>query len=227
MDHLDLPDWAARARPVETPILEVGFSISKSFYYGPDTCSQSQWLTLREPVYQPALELHRIHVNHVLTSVLESSTDEMVKHYADVLRVAEKHGKQADDSCFWLSPILFAPGDLEIKFAWHDTRGDAEWFFSALEGTPAGQVYNDLGAGWELDVWASGGRLFIRHGDGDGRERDCISCDRDVLVRQVAPLRARLDRILGELRAALGKDYWSAPTHGSGPGASRFPRRSG
>jgi hypothetical protein len=203
--------WLSRARPVEEPVLEVGFVVWEDVYYGPENgFSLEQWQTLREPLYRPALEFHHVNVDRVFTRALERSTGELARYYADVLRLAAKHGRPPERSSFWLSPFILLPGEPAIQFSWHDTREDAERFFDALESTPEGVVYGDIEEGWDLKVLAWGGRLFVRHGDfSTGEERACFSCDREALVRQVAPLRARLNRILAELRAVLGGDYWS------------------
>ncbi len=71
--------------------------------------------------------------------------------------------------------------------------------------------YQDEDDGWCLDVFASGSRLFIRESDPySGKDYLCVSCDRERLVQQVAPLRARCERILAELRQIFGHDYWNS-----------------
>jgi hypothetical protein len=215
---MELPEWAGRAKPVENPILEVGLVVWDDFYYGPKNgFSREQWQTLREPLYQPAMELYHRNVDSALTAALENSVGEMVRHYQDVLRLAEKHGIAAPHSHFRVEPFLFFDGGGEIPFDWHDTREEAEWVFAALESPEDGQIFDGVEQGWEVNVVADGDRLFIRHGNEDGEEFACIRCDRGALVRQVAPLRARLDRILAELRTALGADYWSRRSPQSSP----------
>jgi hypothetical protein len=208
--EMELPDWVERARYVANPVLEVAFTIREDFYYGPaNDFSPEQWQTLREPLPKPSLELYHHDLNRVLTAVAERTVGELVRHYRHVLRLAEKHAMEVPPSHFWITPFLFA-GDVTIQFAWHDTRRDAERLFDALEASADGLIYDDVDQGWELDIWARGDRLFIRDADFDTQEeRACIWCERAPLVRQVAPLRARLDTILAQLREALGADYWS------------------
>jgi hypothetical protein len=205
------PDWLGRARRVENPVLEVGFIVWDDLYYGPENgFSAEEWNALREPLYRPALELLPRHVSYVLTSVLEPSVDELVRHYQDVLRLAEKHGREPSRSHFWLQPFIFSPGGLDIPFEWHDTADDAERVFSSLQAPDEGLLFHDLDEGWEVEVFASGDRLFIRHSDFTTEtELACVWCDRAALVSQVEPLRTRLNAILAKLRAALGADYWS------------------
>ncbi|HEU0298369.1 MAG TPA: hypothetical protein VFR37_02920 [Longimicrobium sp.] len=209
---VELPGWAGRARRVEKPTLEVGFIVWDDLYYGPENdFSPGQWKTLREPLYQPAVASHPGNVKHVFTSALDGpALGELARHYADVLRLGEKYARAPGPPYFWLTPYLFSPGGFEIRFAYHDTRDEAERLFDALESPGDGEIYGDVDQGRELTIFASGDRLFVRHADFDtGQELACIWCDRETLVGQVAPLRSRLERILAELRAALGGDYWS------------------
>lgn len=214
---MNAPDWVGRARPVEGATVEVGFFVWEDFYYGPENgFTPEQWETLRAPLYRPALERHG---SYVLTRVLADSPGELVRYYADLLRRMDRHGKQAirQPQYFWLSPLIFSTGELEISFPWHDTWEDAERLLDALEASEDGEVFSGIEQGWELTIFASGERLFIRQCDNTGEEHECVSCDRAGLTRQVPPLRARSGRLLEELRAAFGHDYWSA----SNPGGVR------
>lgn len=215
---MELPEWAGRARRVERPVLEVGFLVWTDFYYGPENdFSAEQWQSLREPLYQPRVEMHHSHVDLVFTSALDGSASELVRHYRNVLRLAEEHARPPARSHFWLRPFILSAGEPEVPFDWHDTREDAEALLSDLEKPVEGELFHDLDQGWEVEVFASGDRLFIRYANFDTQEElACFCCDRAALVRQVAPLRVRLDAILAELRMALGADYWSRKAHSHG-----------
>jgi hypothetical protein len=207
----NVPDWVSRAGRVEEPILEVGFIVWEDEYYGPEHgFSQEEWRTLREPVYQPALPFHHRSVNYVLTPALHAGTGEMVRYYRDVLRVAREHGRRLTRPRFWLRPFLFSSDGFEIPFYLHNGREDAESLLSRLETVEQGEIYDDLDEGWEVQIVAAGGRVYMRHGDFDtGEDHACGWCDRTVLLRQIAPLRGRLHAILTDLEAVLGGDYWS------------------
>ena len=207
---MDDPEWVSRTRPVGAAVVEVGFLISDSFYFGPeDDFSPEQWQSLREPLYQPAIERHG---NYVLTSALAETPAELVKHYADVIRARDRHGKRwtKQPTYFWIRPLIFSPGTFEISFPWYDTWEESEPLLDALERSGEGEIFSDLDQGWEVAIVASGGRLLMRQGDFDsGEEQECVSCDRTYLTRQVPLLRDRCERMLSELRRALGHDYWS------------------
>lgn len=204
------PEWVSRAKPVDAALLEVGFLASESFYFGPENdFSPEQWQSLREPLYQPAVARHQ---GWVLTSALAKSPDELLKHYADVIRLRDKHGKRwtRQPPYFWMRPLVFLPTAFEISFSWYDTWEEATFLLDALESSGEGEIFSDVEQGWEVMIVASGDRLFVRQGDSDsGEEQECISCDRADLVRQVPPLRSRCEQILAKLRQEFGQDYWS------------------
>jgi hypothetical protein len=207
---MDDPEWVSRAKPVERAVIEIGFLISDSFYFGPENdFSPEQWKSLREPLYQPAIERHG---NYVLTNALSETPSELLKHYADVIRMRDKHGKrwQMQPTYFWMRPLIFSPGAFDISFPWYDTWEETKPLLDALERPGEGEIFSDLEQGWEVAIVASGGRLLIRQEDFDsGEEQECVSLDRASLTTQIPLLRDRCDRVLSELRVELGHDYWS------------------
>ena len=206
---MNVPEWVARAKRVEAATVDVGFLVSDSFYFGPDyDISSELWRTLREPLYRPAVELCR---SCALTRALVDSPGEMITYYRDVLRLCDKHGKQwsHQPSYFWLRPLLYSPGQFDISFPWYDTWDETRPVLDVLERGGEGEIFSDLEQGWEVTMFAADGRLFIRQGDFDsGEELKCVSCDHAALAGQVGPVRSRCERLLNEMRAALGFDYW-------------------
>jgi len=206
----DEKEWLSRAKPVDAAIVEIAFVVSQSFYFGPEKeASMKQLQSLREPLYQPAVARHH---TYVLTSVLADSPDELLKHYRDVIRLKDKHGKRwtRQPTYFWMRPLIFSPDLFEIGFPWYDTWEEAKPLLAALEAPGEGELFSDVDQGWEVTIVASASRLFIRQGDSDsGEEHECVSCDRSDLARQIPPLRTRCERILANLRHDLGHDYWS------------------
>lgn len=206
---MDDPEWVSRAKPSDAAVVEIGFLISDSFYFGPENdFSPEQWQSLRDPLYRPAIDRHG---NYVLTSALSESPAELIKHYADVVRARDKHGKRwaRQPTYFWMRPLIFSCGVFEISFPWYDTWEETKPLLDALERSGDGELFSDLEQGWEVAIVASGDRLFMRQGDFDsGEEEECVSCDRASLTRQVQPLRDRCEAVLAELRSGLGHDYW-------------------
>lgn len=157
---MELPEWAGRARRAERPVLEVGFLVWEDFYYGPVidyTAEQRQ--TLREPLHQPALPYYHRHVNYALTSVLERSAGELVRHYQDAIRLAEKHGIPVPRSHFWISPFILFPDGTVVPFSEAETREYAEHVLSALETPGEGEIFYGCEQGWEVTVVAAADRL--------------------------------------------------------------------
>lgn len=210
MSVADEPEWVARANPVHAPLVEVGFVLSDSFYFGPENhFTDKQWQTLREPLYQPPVARHG---NYVLTAAVSKSAEELVKYYTDVLRLLKKHSKpwERHQYYFWLRPLILATKEFEVRFPWHDTWEETERLLAALEASGDGEIFSDMDQGWEVSIVARGERLFIRQGDLDtGEEQVCVSCDRVALGQQVPTLRRRCLGILTRLREALGVDCWS------------------
>lgn len=207
---IETPEWVSRARAVESAAVDVGFMISDSFYFGPENnFTPEQWKTLREPLYQPKLQCHD---KYVLTEALtkRKPRKELFKYYADVLRLMEKFGKPRQPVYFWMRPLVYWAGDFKISFPWYDTWEEARPLLAALEVGRDGDVFEDLEQGWEVNIFASVGRLFLRQGNFDSKEElECVSCDRARLARQVPRLRERTEQVLSELRSHFGQDYWT------------------
>lgn len=207
---MERPEWVSRAKPVEAVSLDVGFLIAESFYYGPDNgFLQEEWQQLREPLYQPSINRYG---DYLLSAELGESTDELVRYYQDVTRLVARHGKRLGQQShyFWMRPLIFARGGFAITFPWYDTWGEAVPVLDALAGPGEGLLFHDLEQGWEFHAFAEGDRLLLRQGDLDsGEEHLVIATDRQRLGGQVPTVRERVARLLQQLVAALGRDYWS------------------
>jgi hypothetical protein len=207
---MDQPEWTSRAKPVEAVCVDIGFLIAKSFYYGPDNgFSQEQWLQLQEPLYQPKIELYG---QYLLSANLVESAAELIRYYQDVARLVAHHQKEIErqSQYFWMRPVIFARGEFAVEFPWYDAWQEAVPLLDALTASSDGWVYDDLEQGWEFQAFAEGDRMFLRQGDFDsGEEHFVINANRIQLAGQVPVVRERVARLLQELSAALGRDYWS------------------
>ncbi len=207
---MDRPEWISRAKPVEAVSVDVGFLISENFYYGPDNgFTQEQWQKLREPLYRPQVEQYG---DYLLSSELSESAVELVRYYQDVLRLVARHRKEIGQQSqyFWMRPVIFARGEFAITFPWYDTWEEATPVLDALAGSGEGLLLHDLDQGWEFHAFAEGDRLFLRQGDFDSDEEHfAIAADRAQLGGQVPAVRERVGRLMQELSAALGRDYWT------------------
>jgi hypothetical protein len=207
---MDRPDWTSRATAVDAVRVDVGFLVSETFYYGPGHgWSPEQWQQLREPLYQPQIERYG---QYVLSAVLEKSAAELIRYYQDALRLIARHRKLPGQQLgyFWMRPLLFAPGDFYIDFPWYDTWEEAVPVLEALASPNDGLLFQDMDEGWEFQAFAEGDRLFLRQSDfPSGEDYSVVAADRATVAGQVPAVRQRVGRVLGELVAAVGRDYWS------------------
>jgi hypothetical protein len=207
---VDRPEWISRAKAAANVTVDVGFLISKTFYYGPENgFSQEQWQQLREPLLQPALEQYG---DFLLSAALGESVEELIQYYRDVVRISAKHRKEIRQQSpyFWIRPLIFSRGEFAISFPWYDTWEEALPVLNALVATGDGLLFDDLDQGWQLQMFAEGGHLYLRRSDFDSGEEQCIiAANRAQIAGQVPALRNRVAQQLQELTAALGRDYWS------------------
>jgi hypothetical protein len=201
------PAWLESSKLIEELVVEVGFRISDSFYYGSRNASKQQWEELSEPLYQPQLHSEK---GLILTDVLESDIDELVKYYVDVFRLSEKYQCPMSKSYFWMSPVIYSDQDVEIHFPWHDTWKETKDFLEAVSASKDGYLFIDADQDWDLDIYGISNQLFVR----EGALRDAgkpleIVCDRQCFVDQVGILYKRSEQIVHKLCSALGGDYWT------------------
>jgi hypothetical protein len=207
---MDRPEWISRAKPVEAVCVDVGFLIAESFYYGPELeFTQEQWQLLREPLYQPTTERYG---DYLLSSELSESATELAWYYQDVLRLVARHRKKIGrkSQYFGMRPLIFVRGEFALTFPWYDTWGEAMPVLDALAGVGEGLLFDDREQGWEFHAFAEGDRLFLRQGDSDsGEEHLAIATDRAQFGDQASAARERVGRLVRELTAAIGWDFWS------------------
>lgn len=204
------PDWISRAKPVDPVSVDVVFLVSETFYYGPENgFTAEQWETLREPLYSPKVDRYG---KYVLSEALDGSADELVRYYQDVVRLAARHRKElkTDSSYFWIRPLIFARGELDITFPWYDTWAEAAPVLDALASPDDGQLFRDMDQGWDFEAFAEAERLFLRRGNSDsGEDLFIIATRRAAVMSQIPTVRGRVERLLQQLTAAMGRDYWS------------------
>ena len=151
----------------------------------------------------------------MLGANVETRVTELTEYYKDVIRLEQRHKKKiaTQEEYFWMRPVIYRHDDFAVRFPWYDTYDESKHFLENLESVNDDEVFWDRDQCWELAVYAKDGRLYIREWDPDDEEDHVrINCPRDQLCGQVAFVRQRFDRIMDQLRAGLGHDYWSHKT---------------
>lgn len=202
--------------------MEIGFHVHPDFYFGPENrFMEEQWERMREPLYAPAVESYapppeRGCARYLLTKALEHAPDELIRYYADVLRLIDKHRKKVIDhrDYFTLQPILYSPGgEFELRYFTSEHWETAALNLQGLEERQDGLLVDEIDEHWKLEIIGDGDTLYIRVADPDAEsgeeEQDCVCCDRSSIVQQVAPLRERTRRLRALLSSAFPVDYWS------------------
>jgi hypothetical protein len=204
------PEWTRRAEPAVSVNADIGFLIRESYYYGPENSfTQEQWNQLREPLYQP--KVAQFH-GYVLSAELAESASELVTYYLDVVRLCARHQKDIarQKTYFWIRPLIFAGEEFAITFPWYDTWAESAPVLDALATLDDGPLYDDVDQGWEFQAFAESGILFLRQADPDSnKEHVVIATDHLALADRVQRIGPRVARVLTELTAALGRDFWS------------------
>ena len=210
---MDDIDWLDATTAVDAVELDIGFIIRDTFYYGePNNFTPEDWQTLRELICQPDLDLFG---SFALASNVESKLTSLIDYYKDVVRLADKHGKniQNQQSYFWLRPLIFRRDEFTVSFPWYDTYTESVRFLDDLACPAEGEVFWDRDQCWELSIYAQDDRLYIREWNPDDEEEHVgVNCPTDQLCGQVVGVRERFDRVMDQLRAGLGGDYWTRKT---------------
>jgi hypothetical protein len=106
------PAWIESSKLIDDLVVEVGFRTSDSFYYGPHNGSKQQWEELRESLYQPQIHQEK---GLILTHILESNLDELVKYYIDVFRLSEKYQCQMRKPGFLTNLIKKSISSMDLE----------------------------------------------------------------------------------------------------------------
>lgn len=218
------PEWIARCEPAREAELDIGVSVWDSYYVGPENgFTPEQWRELRTPLYRPQVTRRVIRrrvpsggvlVSEVpwvsLATATSSELSELRRYFADVLRLMAEHGRQfrQSDPLFELQLGIFVAGDYAINWMWHWNWSGIRPVLDALASPVEDRrvVYDDVGQGWQVIVFATPTALFLRQSDFDtGEEERLITCQREPLLQQVTQLKATMPTLLGRLEAELGQ----------------------
>ena len=208
-----MKDWFDSAPLVEDATVEVAFLLFPDFYYGPDRSPDVVERKELEPLRIPAFA--RFTERLATTAEVEPHVEELIRYYADVVRLGRKYGMSFDRirQYFWLRLGIFNPDrSFHVAFPWYDTLGEMEGLLTALSKPPvSGEVHWDRDQCWELEADASDDMLYVREGDPDHEEVRALGKLPLLALAsssQATLLRAR--RIIASLSEALSEDVWTS-----------------
>jgi len=207
-----MKDWFDSATLVEDATVEVGFLLFPDFYYGPDRHPDVVERKEVEPLRMPAFARS---AERLATSIeAEPHVEELIRYYADVVRLGRKHGMSFNQfrQYFWLRLGIFnRDRSFHVGFPWYDALGEMEGLLTALSKPPAsGEVHWDRDQCWELEVDAHDDMLYVREWDPDYEEVHAIGKLPLLALAsssQATLIRAR--RIIAALSEALTEDVWT------------------
>ena len=210
MPHMQasVPSWLPEAIPVEDSVVDIGFLVQESFYYGPENgFSPQQWQELREAVYQPSIKKSG---NFILSADVLGKESELAAHYKDVAAKALAHRRSLKNSShFWNRPVVYSTDKFVLSFPWHDKFCEGKRLLGALaNGT--GEVLWDRDQGWELEVHRVGDSLYAREGDPDDHViYYTVKLPYEPIKTQIEALLPRVESLIAFLAREVGQDYWS------------------
>jgi hypothetical protein len=202
--------WYDSAVLVEDAVVEIKFSLSTHFNYGPEYGAQDPKAVepLIMPTFPRATELW------ATTVEAEPHIDQLIRYYADVVRLIKKHGKSFDHKrhYFWLGLFIENPGkSFDVQFGYYDTLSRMEGAIKALScPPPSGEVYFDRNQCWAIEIDAHDGMLYIRESDPDYQE--VYNVGKFPLLALASSSTAALERakrIVAFLTEALTEDAWT------------------
>ncbi len=207
-----MKDWYDSASFVEDASVEVGFLLHPDFYYGPDRHTDIAEQKHVEPICLPTFG--RTHERLVTTQEAEDHIGELSQYYLNVVRLSRKHGKsfQQVRQYFWLRLFICDPSwKFSVSFPWYDTLSEMDGLLSVLANPPSnGEVHWDRDQGWELEMDAHDGMLYVREWDPDYEETHVVG--RLPLLSLASSSKAALERarrVIAALATILTEDAWT------------------
>ncbi len=206
--------WHDSAPLVEDAAVEIKFRLNAHFDYAPEYGAQDprELEPLSMPMFPRAAE------RCVTTLEAEPHVDQLIRYYADIFRLIEKHAKffhgqslyhQRSYFSLWL---LIENPSRRFAVEFGDTcLSRMERVILALSRPPpSGEVYFDRDQCWEVEINAHDGMLYIRESDPD--DQKVYNVGKMPLLSLAASSTAawtRARKIVACLTAALGLDVWT------------------
>lgn len=206
-----MESWTLEAKELSTLEAEICFLLKKEFYYGPDRHTEIVSGKYMQPLTLPSFS-RKVELL-ARTSEIISNESTLADYYLQVINIAQKHKKPFNNyrHIFWIRLWLWnTDASIHISFPWYDSQSEIDGFIDSVITTESGQVYWDADQGWELEVIAENGFLYIRHGSPEDDETySAIKVPRDVVVSQLINVQNRSKSIISYLSQSIGADLWS------------------
>lgn len=191
--------------------VDIAFIVRTDFYYGDENdFTEEEWKTQRELLYKPQAEL--FDTFYALSEELGDNMLQLVKYYLSVIDVAKRYNKilAAGSSYFWIRPLVFKKGIDTITFPWYDTLADALPFFTAIQSSEEGCVFDDMDQGWHLVVYTENEKIHFVFGSLEEPEPYwVVSSNRFAIAQMAAYTLKRMEKEIVFLAKQTGKDYWT------------------
>lgn len=164
-----------------------------------------------EHLVQP--DIDRRVASMVRTSEAVGCEQELAAYYLNLIRIARKHGKTFNEirHYFWLRFWLWnSEENVQIPFPWYDTFLEIRQFLDEVEQKTDGLVYCDADQGWELEIHAFGGELFLQFQNPDDDEVYArLRVPREKAIESFQALRGRAESTIHRLSNVIGRDLWT------------------
>jgi hypothetical protein len=204
--------WISEAKPVSLLNAELCFLLKEDFYFGPDRHAGVDTSAFTQRLSLPSFP--RSAPSMVLMSELDGREDELSAYYQQVVELAIHHGLNFNSirHHFWVRLWMWnSEEDVDVSFPWYDSYSEVARFLNALLAVESGEVDYDIEQGWEMEVEAYAGHVYIRQRNPDDDETYmCIRVPRDELVLQVQQVMARSINTIMLLTEAMGEDVWTS-----------------
>ncbi|VAW83658.1 hypothetical protein MNBD_GAMMA16-1159 [hydrothermal vent metagenome] len=204
-----MDDWKIESEYKENVLIDIGFMVQDSFYYGPENgFTPEEHEKKRVPVYQPNLNMSG---SFVLASDVFEKESELLAHYKDVIKKYTEFNKDITKSThFWNRPIIYQKDGFNVSFPWHDRFHEGKNVLDNFTVTEDGEVYWDIDQGWELEIYGKDDLLYIREREPESEEVYCnVSFNWQNVREQSSVLITKVHNLIQYLSNSVGRDYWT------------------
>lgn len=207
-----MEQWFSEAKTVAAVDAELCFLLKNDFYFGPDRHMGEDRSKFTHGLSLP--KTPRAQPSMIRASELAGHEGELSSYYKQVVASAIRH-KMSFNSIrhyFWVRFWLWnSEEDVHISFPWYDNYSEVKRFLDALVSIESGLVDHDIDQGWEMEVHALEGHVYIRQRDPDSEDTYvCVRVPRAGLILQAQELVDRSTQCIEALTMSFGQDVWTS-----------------